>query len=559
MTLILTFIIIYIFAMYQFFFLNDGKDLADDGNGASLANNVKFLIHKGLPQGTAEDFMEGTISTFRIFYDLLFFVCILLVLNILKGITIDTFVELRKELEERLEDTTEKCFICGIDKNTFNRTLDRDAFEQHTKVDQNLWAYIYFIIYIWEQDKDDDDGLESFVRNCIENDDLFWFPMRKAIRLAEHQEKGDVHSLKYRFRRDLVGTESAVGSKMSSFKDQLSRTIGRVEKSIEYEPEAGTKARSRPRSIMGSVAGSQFQSQMQSQLQSQMSQSLQSRGGSPTASSDAPVSARLSLVIPQIQVGGQGGQYKDNASRSTAYEADKAGQMTVWVNSVVGMQASEAHLAHLQVRIKTAFDNHTYRPDGVKNHSVEQVEGYLVRQQSSDLEVKNVQARSPKHLKHTNSTFSSSFLSVAQLYREHEQRTGRLPLPTLMTFNEIENPRSLAHQGPLPTNALGNYVLRVQMVYAPPGLPAKFLGGVSVPVIELLNRAAIGQTLEVPFLPRPFDTTLPDQTLLTTSVESAGSFNSIEETPPVPVCYVSLTAAASRDLMDEWKALTAAV
>jgi hypothetical protein len=85
MTLILTFIIIYIFAMYQFFFLNDGKDLADDGNGASLANNVKFLIHKGLPQGTAEDFMEGTISTFRIFYDLLFFVCILLVLNILKG------------------------------------------------------------------------------------------------------------------------------------------------------------------------------------------------------------------------------------------------------------------------------------------------------------------------------------------------------------------------------------------------------------------------------------------------------------------------------------------
>ena len=205
------------------------------------------MVRLGLPYGSPQNYVNFTIETYRVINDIMFFVVTMLILNILKGITIDTFVGLRKELEERLDDTSEKCFICGIDKNTFNRTLDRDAFAVHTKVDQNLWNYIYFIIYIWEQDRDDDDGLEWFVRRCIETDDLVWFPMRKAMRLTEHQEKGDVNSLKYKFRKDLSLLEEALQGKLSAFKDQLARTVGRVEKSLDFDglevvPSSAAKA-----------------------------------------------------------------------------------------------------------------------------------------------------------------------------------------------------------------------------------------------------------------------------------------------------------------------------
>jgi hypothetical protein len=148
-------------------------------------------------------------------------------------------------LETRLADTTERCFICGIEKNTFNRTLDRDAFRQHVKDDQNLWNYIYFIMYVWEQDKDDDDGFEWYARRCIDENDLSWFPMNKAIRLAEFQERGDVRSMKYRFRKVMEGNDAALDERLKEFKESVNRTVIRVEKALEYETELEAKARSR--------------------------------------------------------------------------------------------------------------------------------------------------------------------------------------------------------------------------------------------------------------------------------------------------------------------------
>jgi hypothetical protein len=48
---------------------------------------------------------------------------------------------------------------------------------------------------MWEQEKEEDEGLESFVRKWIEKEEITWCPVNKAIRLAEHQQKGDVNRL----------------------------------------------------------------------------------------------------------------------------------------------------------------------------------------------------------------------------------------------------------------------------------------------------------------------------------------------------------------------------
>ena len=40
--------------------------------------------------------------------------------------------------------------------------------------DHNIWNYSAFLIALKEQDKDDDDGIEFFVRKCMESEIVDW-------------------------------------------------------------------------------------------------------------------------------------------------------------------------------------------------------------------------------------------------------------------------------------------------------------------------------------------------------------------------------------------------
>lgn len=131
----------------------------------------------------------------RFWLDLLFFFVVLIVmLNIIFGIIIDTFAELRTNKVERLEDTREKCFICGVDRGEFNKASDSTlgGFHTHYHADHNMWAYFYFMVHIWEQDKDDDDGLELYVRKKLKHVDPTWFPVGQALCLGKHEDSEEV-------------------------------------------------------------------------------------------------------------------------------------------------------------------------------------------------------------------------------------------------------------------------------------------------------------------------------------------------------------------------------
>jgi hypothetical protein len=130
----------------------------------------------------------------RLILDLAFFcVVIVILLNVIFGIIIDTFSSMRVDKLERQKDTAELCFICGINKQIFDRASDEpDGFKTHIKVDHNMWNYLYFIFMLWEQDKDDDDGLEQYVRRAIDAKEITWFPIRKAMRLEQVDSPADL-------------------------------------------------------------------------------------------------------------------------------------------------------------------------------------------------------------------------------------------------------------------------------------------------------------------------------------------------------------------------------
>ena len=57
---------------------------------------------------------------------------------------------------------------------------------KHIEHEHSMWAYLNFIIFLKEQDQDDDDGLEFYVRHCMNRTDIGWFPTNKSLTLNAH-------------------------------------------------------------------------------------------------------------------------------------------------------------------------------------------------------------------------------------------------------------------------------------------------------------------------------------------------------------------------------------
>merc|ERR1719203_23763 len=83
----------------------------------------------------------------RVIYDMLFFfLVIIIVLNLIFGVIIDTFADLRAEKQEKEETLKNSCFICGLERKEFdNKNV---TFEDHIRREHNMWHYLYFIVLI---------------------------------------------------------------------------------------------------------------------------------------------------------------------------------------------------------------------------------------------------------------------------------------------------------------------------------------------------------------------------------------------------------------------------
>lgn len=171
----------------------------------------------------------------RFALDMTFFIVVLVILlNVIFGIIIDTFAGLRSQKAERLLDTTETCFICGINKQVFDRASDgTDGFKTHIKFDHNMWNYMYFIMFLWQQDKDDDDGLELYIRQCIAKKDISWFPIGKAIRLNQTTSKDD--DICNEMKGDIVETTEKMGEHCVALTPLMSKLMGQLHDALKNE------------------------------------------------------------------------------------------------------------------------------------------------------------------------------------------------------------------------------------------------------------------------------------------------------------------------------------
>jgi len=189
----------------------------------------------GLREGGGVGDVFRTTLGKRWLLDVSFYLAISLgMLNLIAGVIITTFGQLRENKGIRVADTVGVCFICNIDKQVFDRaSVEPEGFKTHVKVDHNMWNYMYFIFLLWEQDNDDDDGMEQYVRRAIAANEIVWFPLNKAIRLDAASGHDD--SLTAGMRKNIAQTETNIGNRLEKFQTNLTIVLEQLNQALKKD------------------------------------------------------------------------------------------------------------------------------------------------------------------------------------------------------------------------------------------------------------------------------------------------------------------------------------
>jgi hypothetical protein len=196
--LIFDFIIVYLFMWFSYFYFSDffnfdqildreSHEKIPEPFCYSSLQCLLFMIQKGITQGGGIGEVIDKVSYYhdipffimRFFYDMLFFIIIILILgNVFLGIIVDTFGQLRDDNYYRENDLNNICFICQLSRdNCLIRNID---FQKHKKGIHNLWNYVYFLIYLHINNSNDFNREETSVWERLANQDFSWIPIEKS-------------------------------------------------------------------------------------------------------------------------------------------------------------------------------------------------------------------------------------------------------------------------------------------------------------------------------------------------------------------------------------------
>ncbi|XP_035906343.1 inositol 1,4,5-trisphosphate receptor isoform X1 [Anopheles stephensi] len=187
---------------------NDGGEMKERGCD-SMIMCIITTLNQGLRNGGGiGDILRApsrkeTLFVPRVIYDLLFFfIVIIIVLNLIFGVIIDTFADLRSEKQQKELILKNTCFICGLNRSAFdNKTV---SFEEHIKNEHNMWHYLYFIVLVKVKDPTEFTGPESYVHAMVKANIQDWFPRLRAMSLAAVD--GDGEQIELRSLKNLLET-----------------------------------------------------------------------------------------------------------------------------------------------------------------------------------------------------------------------------------------------------------------------------------------------------------------------------------------------------------------
>ncbi|CAD8074919.1 unnamed protein product [Paramecium sonneborni] len=128
---------------------------------------------------------------YRFIFDVLFkFILVFLIINMVAGIIIDTFGALKDEMLEKQSNLEDYCFICGIQSEKLDKSTQYGHYS-HIKKNHHMWNYVYYKVYLFFKPKNDLSGNETYVKRLMINNEIDWFPVKKAIGFTDEDEEDE--------------------------------------------------------------------------------------------------------------------------------------------------------------------------------------------------------------------------------------------------------------------------------------------------------------------------------------------------------------------------------
>jgi len=127
-------------------------------------------------------------------FDMCFFMLInIIFLNIIFGIIVDTFSQMRDEFDQRKLDTTDNCFVCGLDRGDFGK--GGKNFNTHIEKHHDPWKYVYFLYYMSEKREDELSGLEQAVLYSFSRLNTDWVPIGSTLFLDKDDDDDELKAV----------------------------------------------------------------------------------------------------------------------------------------------------------------------------------------------------------------------------------------------------------------------------------------------------------------------------------------------------------------------------
>ena len=232
-TFLLSFIILYTYSFFGFFFIHEEfakvklgskefpsgtEDICSSMVYCFLSHILYGLYRHGgigdvLPRKSYLNDKAHYIKL--VIYNLSFFLVFsLIMLNLVFGIIIDTFKALRIQETKNEDDIENVCFICGVKKEELEKNCK--SFEEHTEIVHDIWNYAYYIIGLNFLDPQETNAIISLTIEKVKNRDISWMPVYKEDSEEENSDEEKKDEIKEGIHEMILPLEKLQSSKKKS-------------------------------------------------------------------------------------------------------------------------------------------------------------------------------------------------------------------------------------------------------------------------------------------------------------------------------------------------------
>jgi len=189
---ILALIIMLFYAGISFFFynspLNSGDDQLCTNYRHCFVSMINFIkMGGGIGDQLGMVSWENNDYWGRLFYDwTYFFLIILLLVNIINGIVVDTFQQEREDDNKHRDAVENKCFICDQKKTVF--LLNGVSYNHHIKFEHNLFNYIHFLMKLKLTDSGELSTTECMIKSKDLHSQVNFFPKDQALSTVKNED-----------------------------------------------------------------------------------------------------------------------------------------------------------------------------------------------------------------------------------------------------------------------------------------------------------------------------------------------------------------------------------